>query len=108
MLGSKRKILALGMYISCCLCQFHLHLGANANAVFSGIWAYDYDVPYKIESDYVFTEIHVIFGTDHTLHLKGLLYNHSCTAKFVGKNCDKLFTLFILIYIIVIAKDFRN
>ena len=32
----------LGMYISCCLCQFHLHLGANANAFFSGIWALMY------------------------------------------------------------------
>ena len=33
------KIRALGMYISCCLCQFHLHWVANANAFFSGIWA---------------------------------------------------------------------
>ena len=32
----------LGMYISCCLCQFHLHWVANANAVFSGIWALVY------------------------------------------------------------------
>ena len=31
------NILALCMYISCCLCQFHLSLVANANAVFSGI-----------------------------------------------------------------------
>ena len=31
--------LALGMYISGFLCQFHLRLVANANAVFSGIWA---------------------------------------------------------------------
>ena len=28
---------ALSMYISCCLCQFHLHWAANTNAVFSGI-----------------------------------------------------------------------
>ena len=31
--------LVLGMYISGCLCPFHLRLVANANAVFSGIWA---------------------------------------------------------------------
>ena len=30
-----------GMYNSCCSCQFHLRWGANANAVFSGIWALD-------------------------------------------------------------------
>ena len=41
MLGSKCKILALGMYIkfSCCLCQFHLHWVANTNAIFSEKWA---------------------------------------------------------------------
>ena len=31
--------LALGMYISCCLCQFHLRRAPNANWFFSGIWA---------------------------------------------------------------------
>ena len=30
---------SLGMYISYCLCQFHLRLVANANPVSSGIWA---------------------------------------------------------------------
>ena len=33
--------LVLGMYVSCCLCQFCLSLVANANTVFSGIWALD-------------------------------------------------------------------
>ena len=33
------KIFALAMYISCCLCQFHLRRAPNANPVFSGIWA---------------------------------------------------------------------
>ena len=31
--------LALGMYISCCLCQFHLRRAPNANPFFCGIWA---------------------------------------------------------------------
>ena len=39
MLGPKRKILALAIFISCFLCQFHLGLEANANPVSSGIWA---------------------------------------------------------------------
>ena len=30
---------ALGMYISCCLCQFHLLWVANAIAFLCGIWA---------------------------------------------------------------------
>ena len=34
-----RKIFALGMYISCCLCQFHLRRAPNANSFLSGIWA---------------------------------------------------------------------
>ena len=38
-LGPQRKIFALGMYISCCLCQFHLRWALNANSFFSGIWA---------------------------------------------------------------------
>ena len=37
--GTQRKIFALAMYISCFLCRFHLLLVANANTVFSGIWA---------------------------------------------------------------------
>ena len=39
-LGPQRKIFALGMNISCCLCQFHLGRAPNANSFFSGIWAY--------------------------------------------------------------------
>ena len=31
--------LALGMYISCCLCQFHLRRAPNANSFFGEIWA---------------------------------------------------------------------
>ena len=38
-LGLLELGLALGMYLSCCLCQFQLCWVANANAVFSGIWA---------------------------------------------------------------------
>ena len=41
-LGSQRKILALAMYISCCLCHFHLHWVANANTISSGKWALIY------------------------------------------------------------------
>ena len=37
--GTKRKIFALAMFISCFLCRFHLRLVANVNTVFSGIWA---------------------------------------------------------------------
>ena len=32
-------VLALGMFISCCLCQFHSRLVSNAYPFFSGIWA---------------------------------------------------------------------
>ena len=37
--GTQCKIFALAMYISCFLCRFYLRLLANANTVFSGIWA---------------------------------------------------------------------
>ena len=37
--GTQCKIFALAMYISCFLCRFLLLLVANANTVFSGIWA---------------------------------------------------------------------
>ena len=38
-LGPQCRIFALDMYISCCLCQFHLHRVPSANSFFSGIWA---------------------------------------------------------------------
>ena len=34
------EFFALGLYISCCLCQFHLRRAPNANSFFSGIWAF--------------------------------------------------------------------
>ena len=37
--------LAVGMYISGFLCQFHLRFVANANGVFSGIWALSVGYP---------------------------------------------------------------
>ena len=37
--GYARVGFALGMYISCCLCQFHSHWVPNGNLVFGGIWA---------------------------------------------------------------------
>ena len=37
--GYARVGFALGMYISCYLCQFHLRWVPNANPVFGGIWA---------------------------------------------------------------------
>ena len=37
--GTQPKIFALAVYISCFLCRFHLRWVANANTVFSGIWA---------------------------------------------------------------------
>ena len=37
--GYARVGFALGMYISCCLCQFHSHWVANANAISGGRWA---------------------------------------------------------------------
>ena len=37
--GYARVGFALGMYISCCLCPFHLRWVPNANPVFDGIWA---------------------------------------------------------------------
>ena len=37
--GSQRKMLASGMYISCFLCRFHLRRTPNANPFFGGIWA---------------------------------------------------------------------
>ena len=37
--GSQRKMLASGMYISCFLCRFHLRRAPNANPFFGGIWA---------------------------------------------------------------------
>ena len=33
------KIFALGMYISCFLCRFHLRRAPNANQFLGGIWA---------------------------------------------------------------------
>ena len=48
MLGLLALGLALDMYISCCLYQFRLRWVANANPVFSGIWA----IPY-LEGGYV-------------------------------------------------------
>ena len=38
-IGSQCKNLVSCMYISCCLCPFHLRFVANANPVSSGIWA---------------------------------------------------------------------
>ena len=37
--GYTRVGFALGMYISCCWCQFHSCWVANVNAISSGIWA---------------------------------------------------------------------
>ena len=40
--GPKHKSLALAMYISFCLCRFHLRWVANTNPISSGIWALTY------------------------------------------------------------------
>ena len=51
--------LALGMYISCCLCEFRLRWIAKANAAFSGIWAL-VDIYTRFEIQYMVPSINYV------------------------------------------------